>query len=149
MENLTISQAAKAARMGVETIRFYERRGLIEQPPRPACGGARDYGRETLARLLFIAGARELGFSLNEIGELMALGSRPGTSCASVRDKTRAKRVDVQVRIDRLIGLRDALDRLIASCPGEGELTECSILGAIVDKPLISDIGDTRPQKQS
>lgn len=125
-----ISHAARAAGIGVETIRFYERKGLIPRPPRPA-RGARDYGGETLARLRFIAGAKRLGFALAEIAELLALRAAPDAGCRSVRARARAKRVDVQARIEGLVRVRDALDALIETCPGEGDLAGCSIIEAI------------------
>ena len=127
----TISQAARAAGVGVETIRFYERRGLIRQPPRPTGGGARDYGGETLERLRFIVGAKRLGFSLAEIAELLDLRAAPGAGCRSVQERAREKRADVQARIDGLTRLRDGLDALIDACPGRGDLSGCAILRAI------------------
>lgn len=126
----SISQAAMAAGIGVETIRFYERKGLIAQPPRPT-SGARDYGGETLARLRFITGAKRLGFSLAEIAELLDLRAAPDAGCRTVQSHALAKRVDVQARIDGLMRIRDALDALIETCPGEGDLAGCSIIGAI------------------
>ena len=125
-----ISQAAKAAGIGVETIRFYERKGLIAQPPRPA-SGARDYGGKALARLRFITGAKQLGFSLAEIAELLELREAADASCRSVQARARAKRTDVQARVDGLLRVRDALDALIETCPGKGDLTGCSIMEAI------------------
>lgn len=123
----SISQAARETGVGVETIRFYERKGLIAQPPRPA-RGARDYGGETLARLRFIAGGKGLGFSLAEIAELLALRDAPGSGCRTVRARTRAKRAEVQARIEGLERLRDALDAVLETCPGEGGLSGCSIM---------------------
>jgi len=137
-----ISQAARAVGMGVETIRFYERKGLIRQPPRPA-GGARDYGGETLARLRFITGAKQLGFSLAEIAELLDLRDAPDAGCRLVQARARVKRTDVQARIEGLMRVRDALDALIETCPGEGDLSGCSIMEAIegpgkaTDKPSL------------
>lgn len=130
MKTVTISAAAREAGIGVETVRFYERKGLIDQPPRPH-DGARDYGGETVRRLKFISGAKELGFSLDEIAELLALQSASDTGCQAVQARARAKRQDVQTRIDGLLRLRDDLDDLIAVCPGEGGLEKCSILGAM------------------
>ena len=127
---ITISQAARQLGIGVETIRFYERKGLIAQPPRPA-RGARDYGGATLARLRFIAGAKRLGFSLAEIGELLALREAPDAGCRAVQARARAKRAEVQARIEGLMRLREALDALLAACPGAGDLSDCSIIGAI------------------
>lgn len=130
MATATISAAAREAGVGIETIRFYERKGLIDQPPRPA-QGARDYGGETLGRLKFISGAKELGFSLSEIAELLDLQQAPNPECRVVQACARAKREDVQARIDGLLRLRDNLDNLIAACPGDGGLEYCSILNAM------------------
>lgn len=130
MATVTISAAAQEAGNGVETIRFYERRGLIDQPPRPR-NGARDYGGETVSRLKFISGAKDLGFSLGEIAELLALRNVPDAGCRAVKARARAKRANVQTRIDGLRRILDELDDLIAVCPGEGGLEQCSILGAM------------------
>lgn len=127
----TISEAAQAAGIGVETIRFYERKALIRKPPRPASGGARDYGGATLERLGFIVGAKRLGFSLAEIAELLALRAAPDTECLSFRERARTKRAEVQARIEGLARVREALDALIDACPGQGALSGCAILGAI------------------
>lgn len=126
----SIAQAARAAGIGVETIRFYERRGLLHRPPRPA-SGARHYDGKALARLRFIAGAKRLGFSLAEIAELLDLRETPDAACRSVQARARAKRADVHDRIEGLIRIRDALDALIETCPGEGDLAGCSIMEAI------------------
>lgn len=130
MATTTISAAAREAGIGVETIRFYERKGLIDQPPRPV-QGARDYGGETLGKLKFISGAKELGFSLAEVAELLDLQQAPNPSCRVVQGCARAKREDVQTRIEGLLRLRDTLDDLIAACPGNGGIEYCSILNAI------------------
>ena len=76
MTELTISKAAKNAGVGVETIRFYERKGLIEQPPKPLDNGFRVYPEETVQRVRFISQAQEIGFSLREIEELRKPSSR-------------------------------------------------------------------------
>ena len=79
---LTISRVAERAGVGVETIRFYERRGLIKQPPRPQSWGFRFYGDEVVERIRFIRQAQELGFSLREIAELLMLRADPVADCA-------------------------------------------------------------------
>jgi len=138
----TISEAAKATGIGIEAIRFYERKGLIRQPPRPT-RGARNYGGETIARLRFITGAKRLGFSLAEIAELLDLRDAPDAGCRLVQARARVKRTDVQARIKGLMRVRDALDALIDTCPGEGDLSGCSIMEAIggpgkaTDKPSL------------
>lgn len=130
MTTMTISVAAREAGIGGETIRFYERKGLIDQPPRPA-DGARDYGGGSVGRLKFISRAKKLGFSLGEIAELLALRDASDTGCGTVQARARARRATVQARIDGLLRVRDDLDDLIAACPGEGGLERCSILGAM------------------
>ena len=131
---MTISRAAEAAPVGVETIRFYERLGLIERPPRPAAGGYREYDEDTIRRIRFIRQARELGFTLREAAALLALRSDPAGDCADVRARALEKREAVDRRIERLLRMRGVLDELAALCPGSGGLAHCSILDAI-DRP--------------
>lgn len=131
MKPLTISRAATAANVNVETIRFYERKGLIEQPPKPSGGGARQYDAETVARIRFVRQAQEIGFSLREIGELLSLRTDPDADCGEVRGRAIEKRDEVQAKLDRLARMRDALDDLIAQCPGGGDIMACSILDAM------------------
>lgn len=131
MTRLTIGRAAKAANVNVETIRFYERRGLIAQPRKPAGGGAREYDEEAVARVRFVRQAQDIGFSLREIAELLSLRADPGADCAAVRAKAIEKRGEVQAKLDQLARMREALDVLIAFCPGSGDLGACTILEAI------------------
>ena len=117
---MTIGRVARRAGVGVETVRFYERRGLIDQPSKPSSGGYRDYPPEVVERIQFIRQAQELGFSLREIGELLTLQADPMADCSDVREKATAKRWDVIRKIERLERIRRALDELIAACPGRG-----------------------------
>lgn len=128
---MRIGEVARQAGVGVETVRFYERKGLISQPPRPASGGYRDYSEQAVRRVSFIRSAQHLGFSLGEIAELLALEAGEGARCADVRRRAEAKRREVRVRIDRLERIGTALDALIDACPGEGPARRCSILEAI------------------
>lgn len=134
---MTIARAAEKAGVGVETIRFYERQGLIEQPLRPRDGGYREYDRETVARIRFIRQAQELGFSLREIGELLALRTDPDADCSDVRMQAVAKRLDVESKIARLEDIRSALDVLIARCPGGGDLSACTIMDALSGREAV------------
>lgn len=127
---ITISRAAERAGVGVETIRFYERRGLIAQPPRPRSGGYRFYDEAVVERIRFIRQAQELGFSLREIADLLLLRADPSADCGDVRVQAVAKREDVDRKIAQLQHIRAALDALIASCPGGGALRACSIIDA-------------------
>lgn len=128
---LTISRTAILAGVGVETIRFYERRGLIKQPPRPRNGGFRCYDEVVVDRVRFIRQAQELGFSLREIKDLLSLRADPAADCGDVRKQALIKREEVNRKIAQLQQIRAALDELITSCPGGGALRACTILGAL------------------
>lgn len=131
MRDMTIGTAAREAGVGVETIRFYERRGLVEQPLKPAFGGFRVYSDDVVRRVRFIRQAQELGFSLKEIDELLLLRADPAIDCGDVRARARAKLDEVNAKIARLNRIGDALDALIAACPGRGALRACSIMDAL------------------
>ena len=124
---LTIGELAKAAEVGVETIRFYEREGLIAQPPRPRAGYRR-YLPETVRRVRFIRRAKDLGFSLKEIGQLLALRVAPETTCAEVRALARSKISNIETRIGDLQRIQRVLERLARTCRGTGPTSECPIL---------------------
>lgn len=129
---MTISRAAERAGVGVETVRFYERRGLITQPIRPRSGGYRFYDEEVVERIRFIRQAQKLGFSLREIAGLLSLRADPGADCGDVRTQAKGKRDEVDRKIAQLQHIRGALDELIATCPGGGALRACTILDAMV-----------------
>lgn len=131
MKGLTIGETARRAGVGVETIRFYERRGLIEQPAKPGRSGFRLYPAEIVKRLRFIRQAQQLGFSLREIGELLALQADPNTDCAEVREQALMKLREVRSKIDQLREIGAALEALIAVCPGQGGLRICTILDTL------------------
>lgn len=129
-ESLTIGAVAKAAEVGVETVRFYEREGLIAEPPRRR-SGYRQYPPDTIRRVRFIRRAKELGFTLKEIGELLSLRVDPSTTCAEFRKVARGKIDDVQEKIAELQRIRDVLDRLARACRGKGPTSECPILDVL------------------
>ncbi len=131
MNGETISKAARKAGVGVETIRFYERKGLIAQPPKPTFGGYRVYPAETIERIKFIREGQELGFSLREIDELLSLRADPSSDCGDVRERAQRKLGEVNDKIAQLERIRTGLERVIAACPGEGALRACSIMAAI------------------
>ena len=149
--SMTIAHAARAADVGVETIRFYERRGLIKQPPKPRGGGYRTYDDAVVERIRFIRQAQELGFSLREIGELLSLRADPRADCGDVRQQAVQKRSEVDRKIGQLHHIRSALDELIATCPGGGALRACTILEAMAGKPekKPSDVATTVRQRAS
>ncbi len=138
MGDMTIGAAAKAAGVGVETIRFYERKGLIHQPPRPE-RGFRIYSGETAGRVRFIREAQRLGFSLREVAELLALQADPAADSGEVRERAAAKIGEIGEKIARLERIRGALGALIAACPGSGPLGDCSIMMAMLGDGLSSE----------
>ncbi len=130
MTGLTIGKLARQADIGIETVRFYERRGLIEDPPRRQ-SGYRQYPEDTIDRLRFIRRAKELGFSLDEIRELLLLRSHPAQNRESVRAKVRDKIEDIDRRIDDLARMRRALSSLADVCEHGEETEPCPILVAM------------------
>lgn len=126
----TIGELAEVAAVGVETIRFYERKGLIEQPPRPV-SGFRRYGADAVRRILFIRQAQELGFTLAEIRQLLDLRLDPSRDCAEVKGEALAKIGDIDGRIRSLRSMRAALVAITQACSGEGSTSDCPILDAI------------------
>lgn len=127
-----IGELATAADVGVETIRYYERRGLIAQPPKRR-SGYRQYPADAVTRVRFIRRAQALGFTLNEIEELLALRVDDERSCAEVRELARAKLTDIRGRIEELERMEKGLEKLARRCRGQGPTSECPILDAIAD----------------
>jgi len=138
----TIGVAARQARVGVETIRFYERRGLVRQPSKPAASGARHYPPETVARIRFIRQAQQLGFSLHQIAELLALRAAPDADSADVRAAAQAKLAEVERKMAQLREVRAALRTLLAACPGGGGLEACSIMDALTRPSRLTPSGN-------
>ena len=134
MEPLTIGQVADAAGVGVETVRFYHRKGLVEEPPREGTSHRR-YPPDAVARIRFIRGAQNLGFSLKEIDDLMSLRIAPGASKADVKAKAEAKVAEIRVKMEDLQRMRDSLLKLIGACDGMGSLDDCPILEAFDEGP--------------
>ncbi len=130
MESLTIGKVARLAEIGVETMRFYERAGLIEEPPRLA-SGYRQYPTNAVDRVRFIKRAKELGFSLKEIKELLSLRAAPRAKCADIRQQALRKIQDIDEKTDTLRRMRKALAKLVAECEGSRPVTECPILESL------------------
>jgi len=130
MKPLTIGQLAKQAQVNVETIRYYERRGLLPEPPR-RWSGYREYSQADVAHLRFIKRAKELGFSLSEISELLSLRVDPDTTCDDVQQRTEIKIADIEAKIQTLERMKKALKKLVAACSGRGPTSACPILEAL------------------
>jgi MerR family mercuric resistance operon transcriptional regulator len=136
MEVLTIGQLAKNAGVNVETIRYYERRQLIPEPPRRE-SGYRQYTADFVVRIQFIKRAQELGFSLNEIAELLALRIDSETTCSEVRKHAEAKIANIEGKIQTLQSMKQALVELVQVCNENGTTGECPILEALEGKGII------------
>lgn len=131
---LTIGALARASGVHLETIRYYQRLGLVPQPARPV-GSVRRYGEQAVARLRFIRRAQQLGFSLEEVQQLLAL--EDGGQCDATRRLAEVRLAEVDARLAQLSRMRRELRRLIADCTGAGRAPRC---------PIIDTLSDWRPE---
>ncbi len=129
MEIFSIGQVARRAGVGVETVRFYEREGLLEEPARRA-SGYRQYSEEVIKQIRFIKRAQQLGFSLKEILELLTLRVDGETSCEQVKERAAAKLAEVEQKVAELQHMRQAL-LLVASLCEEDPKSRCPMLDAL------------------
>ena len=127
MKKINIGELAKGADVGVQTIRYYERRGLIPKPRRTD-SGYRQYPPDTVARVKFIKRAQELGFSLKEITELISLKSEETTDCGDTKSVAESKISEIENKIRTLREMKKALTKVVEICPGQGPLTDYPIL---------------------
>ena len=127
METFTVGQLAKRAHVNLETIRFYERRGLLPEPPRNK-SGHRQYSIKDLRRTEFIKRTQSLGFSLQEISDLLSLRVESGKTCRDVKQRVKTKLIDIEEKIETLQRMKAVLQRLETDCPGQGPLNACPIL---------------------
>jgi MerR family copper efflux transcriptional regulator len=130
MSTLTIGKLANAAGVGIDTVRFYERAGLLNRPQRTA-SGYRLYAAADIARLRFIRRAKGLGFSLEEIAELLRLNDGGGRR-AAVRALAGQRLGEIEQKLNELSRMRDTLRHLILQCRGDGPLEGCPIIDAVV-----------------
>ena len=138
---LTIGQVARGARVHLDTVRYYERRGLLPPPPRTAAG-YRQYPPDTVRRVAFIKQAQGLGFTLEEIDGLLALRVTPGPGCATVERRARSAIARLDGQLAELNHMRRALARLADACHSQHATNECPLLDAI--EPYESDDTDGR-----
>ena len=129
MNNLTTGQLAKAADVNTETVRYYERKGLIPPPPRRK-SGYRSYPPETVARIQFIKHTQALGFSLSEIGELLSLRLEQDASCAEVKNRALSKIEQIEIKIRSLLKMKQTLQEITDQCDGKRSVRDCSIMRA-------------------
>lgn len=128
---MTISKLAKVSGVGIETIRYYEREGLIAQPKVEGRSSFRKYDDLAVQRIAFIKRAKSLGFSLAEIRDLLALKTQPQENCARVKEKTERKIEEIERKIVDLAVIRDALKVLSSMCHSDNLTSECNILMAM------------------
>ncbi len=129
-ESLTIGALAEAAGVNVETIRFYQRKGLMHEPDRPL-GGIRRYGRSDLARVRFIKSAQRLGFSLDEVADLLKL--EDGSHCTEAREQGERKLMDVRARLADLRRIEAVLQGLVDRCCAASGQVRCPMIDALQD----------------
>ncbi len=126
--SLTIGGLARAAGVGVETVRYYQRRGLLAAPARPF-GGVRRYQGADLARLRFVKTAQKLGFSLDEVLELLYL--EDGVHCDQAGELAERKLSDVRVRIERLRRIEKVLAELVCACHANRDHVSCPLIASL------------------
>jgi MerR family mercuric resistance operon transcriptional regulator len=126
--NLTIGAFAKAAGVNVETIRFYQHKGLLPTPDRPY-GGIRRYSDSDVERVKFVKAAQRLGFSLDEVGQLLKL--EDGTHCSEAAELAAQRLVDVQTRLEDLVRIEAALIRLVSECRAHHGEVSCPLIAAM------------------
>ena len=126
--NLTIGAFAKAAGVNVETIRFYQRRGLLPEPSRPL-GSIRRYEASDIARARFIKSAQQLGFSLDEVAALLTL--EDGMHCIEAREIAEQKLIDVRSRLADLHRMETALSDLVARCGAHKGKVKCPLIACL------------------
>ncbi len=131
MNGLTIGAVARQAGVRIETLRYYERKGIVPRPPRTS-SNYRVYPEETVRRVRFVKRAQELGFSLNEIKELLALRATRGATCDDVCRQALHKIGDIEKKIQTLQAMKDALRKLVKECsPANAPVSDCPILEAL------------------
>ncbi len=130
---LTIGALSKQTSCNVETIRFYEKAGLLPPPPRTA-GGFRLYDRDDAARLVFIRRARELGFTLDEVRALLKLAADRENTCAEARDVASSHLQEVRKKISDLRRLERVLGEMVVRC-ADGTLPDCPLIEALYRAP--------------
>ena len=130
---MTIGRLAADAGVGIDTVRYYEREGLMPAAPRNE-SGYRLYDATGATRLRFIRRARELGFSLDDVRELLAVSADGGHGTQAMRERAEARLADVERRIAELRRVQRGLKKLVDACPGHGPLDACPILAALGGK---------------
>ncbi len=127
---MKIGEVAKAAGVGIDAVRFYERQGLLPEPARRP-SGYREYSSDAVVDLRFIKRAKELGFSLKEISELLSIEREPAATAGDIKQLAEEKLADLDDKIRSLQRMKRALRKVAESCPGSGPTSDCSILQSL------------------
>lgn len=127
-ETLTIGAFARAAGVNVETIRFYQRKGLLQEPGRPV-GSIRRYGEEDVARVRFVKSAQRLGFSLDEVGQLLKL--EDGTHCGEAAELATLRLSDVRAKLGDLARIEAVLSQLVNECRAQRGTVSCPLIASL------------------
>ncbi len=147
MKALRISEVAKQSDVGIETIRYYERQGLLAEPDRRP-SGYRQYDAAVVARLQFIRRAKELGFTLAEIKELLGLWFDVRTKCVHVRQRAAQKITNIEYKIRSLQKMKRSLKKIISQCENRDAVAECPLwLG--LDEPRMNRKADSSPSSKA
>lgn len=141
----TIRKLAGAAGVGVEAVRYYQRRGLLHEPQRVA-GGFREYSVDDLQRLRFIKRTQELGFSLDDVAELVALSAERDQLL--VRELTQRRVADIRERIGRLEAMAAALEGLVSCCARSHQSQPCPIIAALTTDPVVETAATAVPPRR-
>lgn len=129
---MKIGELAAMSGLSVDTIRFYEKQGLIP-PPQRTDANYRMYDADTPRRLVFVRKARDLGFTLQEIGQLLALSEDGHAGAGDVKERAQAKLGDLDRKIAEMQEMRRSLEKLVSACSGRGQRRACPILAALAD----------------
>lgn len=138
LQNLTIGIFAKAAGVNVETIRFYQRKGLLPEPGKPY-GSIRRYGEVDVTRVRFMKSAQRLGFSLDEIGELLQL--EDGAHCEEASSLAASKLKDVREKLSDLTRIEVALSELVCACTAAKGKVFCPLIASLQEEPAVGPAG--------
>jgi MerR family transcriptional regulator, copper efflux regulator len=144
MTAIRTGELARRAGVGVETLRFYEREGLLPRPPQRA-SGYRDYPPEAVGLVRFVKRAQVLGFSLREVKELLALRNVPRATCGDVVAIARHKVAEIDAKLADLRAIRAALTKLLKGCRGTAPIARCPIIESLTDEDALSDTQMDRP----
>jgi Hg(II)-responsive transcriptional regulator len=131
---MKIGELAQKAEVNIDTVRYYERQGLLPEPQRLR-SGYRQYQLGDVSRLRFVRRAKALGFTLQEIRDLLELSSHREKDMAGMKTTAIEKLADVEEKLTELTRIRDGLKMLVDSCPGHGALEKCPILNALAEDP--------------